>query len=119
MIYLHPEKRWKKSSLPVPIQGKHTTPTDNEWKMTKYHSLKKLQKILSNISQCFINCCLTTLQRIKKKKIYCLLVIYEEYTRSTIAYGRKNIILKLVGVDWSLLSSPSYTYTHGFSLIGS
>ena len=25
---------------------------------------------------------------------------------------------KLVGIDWSLLSSPSYTYTHCFSLTG-
>ena len=29
-----------------------------------------------------------------------------------------SMINKLVGIDWSLLSSPSYTYTHGFSLIG-
>ena len=27
------------------------------------------------------------------------------------------IILKLLGIDWSLLSSPSYTYTHCSSLI--
>ena len=26
---------------------------------------------------------------------------------------------KLVGIDWSLLNSPSYTYTHWFSLIDS
>ena len=26
--------------------------------------------------------------------------------------------IKLVGIDWSLLSSPLYTYTHRFSLIG-
>ena len=27
-------------------------------------------------------------------------------------------MFKLAGMDWSLLSSPSYTYTHCFSFIG-
>ena len=30
----------------------------------------------------------------------------------------KNVYLKLVGIDWSVLSSPSCTYTHCFSLNG-
>ena len=35
-------------------------------------------------------------------------------------YRKENIIelKKLVGIDWFLLSSQSYTYTHCFSLIG-
>ena len=28
------------------------------------------------------------------------------------------ILIKLSGIDWSLLSLPSYTYTHCFLLIG-
>ena len=45
-----------------------------------------------------------------------LLWITEAYKQDFLDIKKKK--KELVGIDWSLLSSPSYTYAHCFSLIG-